>query len=365
MKTNHCSTLKALMLSASVAALTACGGGGSDGSGGAVGGTPAVPSGQVLLTALNGPQVAVDATLTAAGFAGGAGQLVDTVAQPAANLNIVNRAGGPVPGSEIQNGALRKTHRLSRLLMQTVERLDLQAPPRLAGLVIPIACPGGGRIDRDDHDGTTLITATFVGCALEPGFPEDLTNGTLELSNIDNQGLASFSATVTANLTFTSSGADDGSLAGSFTLSIVRDMGVVTVSLDGAELIAVDPSATPFAVTERLSNFHLVSVHDNKLTIDPNDDTTTDTGTFTYASTAIGGSVSVSITADVVSNFDHFPHTGVIEIVGAAGTKIRVTINGNELDPPPPDQLTIDFDLDGNPGFDATSGHSWFELLGI
>src|SRR5262249_45972128 len=90
----------------------------------------------------------------------------------------------------------------------------------------------------------------------------------------------------------------------------------------------------------------------------------TDTLTFNYASTKIGGSVNVSTTTACVTDTAdsrNFPHAGVLSLAGAGGSKIQVTINGDETFTTS-SQVTIGVDANGDGTFEPTISKNWADL---
>lgn len=120
--------------------------------------------------------------------------------------------------------------------------------------------------------------------------------------------------------------------------------------VSGAEILT--HAGTNF---ERLTNFIL--------TITFASGAATDTVTLTYASTEIGGSVTVTTSMPFqTAGGRDFPHTGALEIVGASGGKITVTVLGDETGPSP--QVRIELDEDGDGSFEATLTTDWPDLVG-
>ena len=62
-----------------------------------------------------------------------------------------------------------------------------------------------------------------------------------------------------------------------------------------------------------------------------------------------------------MTNLDNdFAHSGVLNITGTGGSKIQVTINGDETGASP--QVTIGLDADGNGTFETSLAENWSDL---
>jgi hypothetical protein len=311
---------KLLTISAAFAALASCGGGGGGGSAGG----PAVPTAAIALTPANAQSVAGGATLAAVQTSGKSNMFV------AADLQ------GPPP----------QTHVLSRFLQQEIGRVGqiLQSPSLIAGVMQTVPCAQSGFIAINSD--ASSISETFSACS---DFPGESINGAITISSIASTP-SSFSASVSINLTFSATGSPDLSFSGSFGVSETGiGTNAVTITLSGTDLFLQQGSDT-----QRLGNFTFST------TIDPTAGTT-DSASFTFASTAIGGSVTVTtLTPFQTSPGREFPHTGAIQIVGMNGSTIRVTVNGDETGATP--QLTIQLDADGDGIFETTLNKNWSDF---
>jgi len=317
------SAVRLLATSAAVAALVSCGGGGGSSSSG--GGAPAVPSAPLVLTSANAQNVAGDATLAAIGAS--------------------SNGGGLFLAADTRSSSVRpKTHVLSRLLMQEIDRLNLQSPSIIAAVVQTFPCAFGG--SRSEDATQNSATVTFNNCSEATG---ESISGSIAISNITGAA-TSFSASVSVNLTFSATGFPDESFTGSFTMSLSTVGAVTTITLSGGEILT--HTGTNF---ERLSSFTLVSSSDSSSLV------RTDSVTLTYASTEIGGSVTITTTKPFETiDGRTFPHAGAILIVGASGGKIRVTVLGDETLPAP--QVRIELDADGDDTFETTLDRNWSDL---
>jgi len=323
---------RSAILTSALALLASCGGGGGGGSGGGLGSgggapVPPVPTAFLALSSANAQDVAAGATLTGLG------------ASSASNLFLA-AAGVPQP--------LYRTHILTRFIGQQVGRLTQQLQSRPAALIgaaaVTTPCVVSGSVSLDQ--GATSATETFNACSDMAGSSVD---GTVVIDNMSLDPGVSFSGLAGLNLTFKQTGFADVNIMGS-NVGVVETVNVAvdTVTLSGQEIFT-----TTGTVTERLGNFTLVA------SLDASGET--DDVTFNYASTKIGGSVNVStITPCVTDSARQFPGSGMLSLAGAGGSKIQVTINGDETLATP--QVKIDLDADGDGTFETTLQKNWADL---
>ena len=331
-------TARSAALSIALAALASCGGGGGGGNSlppvQAGGGGPPVPTAPLGLTSANMQDVAAGATLAGLGTSS-----LSTLLDGASALSA--SSAGP---------ALPRTHVLTRFIKQQIDQLirPLQTPPgvRVATAVTPPACISGTAAVADN--GPNSVTETFSACSPEAGVS---LSGTITINNMIADPGVSFSASATINLVLKQTGfADVSFMASNITVLETINVDVGTFTLSGQEMFI-----TTGAVTERLGNFTLMASFTGT--------TETDDVTFSYASTKIGGSVNVStVTPCVTDSAKNFPSSGVLSLTGAGGSKLRVTINGDETLATP--QLTIDLDANGDGAVDTTLNKNWSDLAG-
>ena len=324
------------MLLLAALALASCGGGGSSGEpvagGGGGGGNPVVPTALLALNATNAVNVASGATLTGLG---------------ASSL-----------GNQFQNALataplLPRTHVLSSFIRQQIGRLtqNLRSLPQVsiigaAAVTSPCAVSGSVTFDQ----GATSATETFSACSETAG---SSVTGTITIDNMTLDPGVSFSGSAGLNLKFSQTASPDVTITGS-NVGVLEtvNVSVNTVTLTGAALFAATATNT-----ERLGNYTLVAA------IDPSSET--DTVTFNYASTALGGSVDVSTTTPCVTDTAdnrQFPNSGVLSLSGAAGSKIQVTMNGDET-LTTSSQVTIGVDTNGDGTFETTIDKNWSDLV--
>ena len=298
--------------------------------GGGGGGGPTVPTALLALSSTNAQDISSGATLTGLG---------------ASSL-----------GSQFQNAlvtthALPRTHVLARFVAREIGRLTqglTSLPPALLGAAaVTSPCTVSGMVTLDQ--GTTSATETFSACSETAG---SSVNGTITIDNMTLSQGVSFSGSAGLNLTFSQTGSTDVTITG----SNVNVLETVNVSINTVTLSGTEVFATTGPLVERLGGFTLVAI------LDPS--TETDNVTFNYASTKIGGSVDVStVTPCVTDNADsrNFPRTGVLSLSGAGGSKVQVTINGDETFTTS-SQVTIGVDANGDGTFESTISRNWADL---
>ena len=247
--------------------------------------------------------------------------------------------------------ALPRTHVLARFIKQEIERLTqgLQSPPAapIGAATMPMssACAVSGMVTFDQQ--ADSATETFSACSETPGVSVD---GTITITNMNlNQGV-SFSGSAGVNLTFKQTNSPDVLITGSG-VSVLETVNVSinTVTLSGSQL-----TVTTGPLVERIGNFTLIATIDTS--------TETDRITLNYSNSTIGGSVDVATLTPCVTNLSaNFPNAGVLLLAGAGGSKVRVTINGDETFTTS-SQVTIDLDANGDGTFETTLGKNWSDL---
>jgi hypothetical protein len=315
--------------------LAACSGGGDSGSGG--GGIPTATN-----SAITPPPTTAVAITTAGGMTSQANQSIAANAFQASDGALTN-AGAPsalVVGVQAGNDAAKR-ETVAAIVRRHAEKIrDHKSSVTGALQVNTRACTGGGtRTDAFD-DANPSVTEVFVNCS-EGG---QVVHGTISSSNVGfSQDLGStvgspYTMTVSASITIdlsvvTMAPASTVVTQSSFNFSIkffgnmVADGtgGVepdfpnrIRLAMDGAGLLTSDGP-----VRELLSSFSIVA--------DANDTlgTTTVTGNYTFASTTIGGSVTVNISPGLVfPQGSDDPISGAVTITssGSPGASIVLTV---------------------------------------
>ncbi|HKW36545.1 MAG TPA: hypothetical protein VJO54_01925 [Burkholderiales bacterium] len=320
---------RSLAAGAAALAVASCGGGGGMPTPAPRGGgNPAVPTALLALDAGNAQSAAAGATLTGLG--------ASSLGTQFQSASVSTRA--PLP----------RTHVLTRFIRKQIDGLTrgLQDSPAVVtgAAVITTPCTVSGSVSLDQ--GTLSATETFSACSETAG---SSVTGTITIDDMALDPGVSFSGLAGLNLTFSQAGFADVNITGS-NVSVLETVNVAvnTVTLSGTELfVATGP------VTERLGNFTLTATIDTA--------SETDSVTFNYASTEIGGSVSVAtLTPCVTAAAMNFPNSGVLSLAGAGGSKVQVTVNGDESFAA--SQVTIGVDADGDGTFETTIGKNWADL---
>jgi len=320
-----------------LAALSACGGGSSGGGGGPAPAPGPVPSNNPPLMALN-----------------------STNAQGVAGAATLTGLGASSLGVQFQNALairppLPRTHVLTRFIKQEIERLTqgLQSTPAapIGAATVPMssACAVSGMVTFDQQ--ATSATETFSACSETAGSTVD---GTISITNMNLVQGVSFSGSAALNLTFKQTGSPDVVITGSGVSALETvNVSVNTITLSGPQL-----SIATGSVNERLGNFTFQAEIDTA--------TETDMVTFNYSSSAFTGSVDVStVTPCATASASNFPNTGVLTLAGSGGSKVQVTIHGDETlpsTPTAPTQVTIDLDANGDGTFETTTTVDWSAL---
>jgi hypothetical protein len=196
-----------------------------------------------------------------------------------------------------------------------------------------------------DVIGSSTVVETFNACS---DFAGESISGSVAISGITSTP-STFSASISTNLTFFFTGFADQTFTGNFTMS-EQGIGssVVTTTISGSQLLLHQGTDT-----QQLANF--------SFTVTTAVSGDSDTVTFTFSSDEIGGSVAVTtLTPFQTTPGRNFPHAGAIRIVGANGSKIVLTVNGDETGATP--QVTIQLDADGNDVFETTLPVDWNNL---
>jgi hypothetical protein len=320
--------------------LAACGGDGGGGGGG--GGIPSAsnsaitppPTAAVGITAAGGTT-----SQTNQSIAGSALQASDGASSSAKAASEL----GALVGVQADGGAQARRETLAEIVRRHAERLkDHQSSLTGAVQVVTEACSVGGTMTVAFDDANNSATVVWVNCN-DGGF---VTHGTIRSSNVNVVPFlgstvgSAYNINVTAAFTIDLSITDTTTTPAStfvtqssfnFTTTFNGNMvadgtgGVrpgpandVVVAIGGTSLLVSDGT-----VRELLSNFGITV--DNNIALGRK----TISGSYTYASTIIGGSVTVTISSALVFQpQDAFhPSSGAIQITSPASLgKIVVTV---------------------------------------
>lgn len=301
---------------AMTATLVACGGG----SGGGGASTPSVPTAPVTITGANAQTVAGEGYLAGTGVTDSGG-LVAVGAQTA-NMPppkpVLARIAAKLPGLIEQQ----------RSSPQTVTGASHEQP-----------CDSGTFAVEDNGSSATI---TFNFCSFYPG---EWINGYVSVSSIVGGGTNNWSATVGMNLTYHADGFPDTTFTGSFDVAVVENSSTLafTVTISNASLTMSDGSETV-----ALSNLSFTVDDDGSGNL-------TFFGSFTVASTSLGGSVTVQMTGFEMFASEAYPHAGVMTITGASGSVCKLTVLDNM-------QVRVEWDANGDGTFEGSRIMTWAEL---
>jgi hypothetical protein len=332
---------RSVALFAALAALPSCGGGGGGGDmpppvqGG--GGGPA-PAPLVALSAANAEDAA------GAGMLEGLGASSLSALLDGASAMSASAAAPALPRTHVVTGFIK------RQIDQLIRRPQAPGGARVAASVAAPTCSTGSATVVDN--GPDSVTETFNACSPDPGVS---LSGTITISNMIVDPGVSFSGSVTINLLLKQAGFADVTFTAS-NVAVVEtiNVDVGTFTLSGQSQAGQDIVIAAGTATERLSNFTFRASFSSN--------TETDELTFNFASTKIGGSVNISTDTPCVTDASrNFPSTGVLSFAGTGGSRVRVTINGDETLASP--QLKIELDADGDGTFESSSDRNWADLV--
>lgn len=274
---------------------------------------------------------------------------VTTAAIAAVMGEVSTPALGQVPMAvAVEGEASPATHVVGRITSRTVRRLAAaSATPTVTGVTEAIDCLESGTITISAAP--TSVRMTFDQCSDIPG---EVINGWLTMWNFSgyaDQTGGSAAGTVWIDLSVTLDGTTSR-MAGDYTVTASWNATSDTVQLSGGSLGYSDGLTTTV-----MSNFTIYESIDASSII-------TSWADFTLASTELGGAVTVDTQTPFETEMysSYRPYTGVVVVTGAGGTKVKVTVHGNEYDPSP--QLTIQVDADGNGTYETTTDLDWADL---
>lgn len=300
--------------------LGGCGGGSSDGSSsGGIGipsaSNPAITPPSTTPVAINTGAPETNRMIAAAVFQAVDGASVTT-----------ELALGLVPVGVQVSGSAAESRRLTlvEIVRRHAEKIkDHKLSGSVTGVqtVDTLQCFVGGTDTFVFDDVSGNASQIFVNC--DDGFGVVL-HGTLSsVINSFSGGTGNFTvnATVTIDLSVKTTGitpVEELVTQGSMSFTATFSGTTIDIAITNASLLS-----SVGGVTEQFVNFNLTVVEDGAGNV-----TVTSSTPFTFASTTIGGVVTVDIVTPIVFGaFDFHPSSGVIEITGAPG-KIILTIQG-------------------------------------
>lgn len=314
-----------------VTTLTACGGGGGDGS-------QPLPAATIDVTAANR----------------------DGVAHAAIAAVLALSPTGQVPSAGSAARPARSFAESVALLVRTEASARIAAAAAGSDRARPLAvnwveaCPQGGTITStfDDRDSSAsvspgdVLTLAYSGCRDTPFVTLDGTVATTYSWISDDR--TSFGARATMVQYVQTSAGHALTVNGSMQLDYAVDR--VTLTADGPVVASVATHIYADTVTVQ-SGFAQTAVMDATGGI-----ASSVRGSF--ASTVIGGAVQLStpVSAPLVqSPGEEFPHSGVVRAEGRRGTLLTTVLAT--------DTVQLDLDADGDGSFESTSTASWDWLL--
>lgn len=264
-----------------------------------------------------------------------------------ANLGSTGMVGSPAAAAKAAVAALPVMQRAA------VSRLQ----PRLRGAApaepVVEACGISGTVTTvaaDSAAGATRVT--FADCVETAGISM---NGTLAYTGLALTGSDSslaLTATVNSDVTITQ-GELGYSEVGGYTL----DFMVVSAPTTGLTSEVFDLHGDKLAISVTMSGApleHLVltgfDVH-FEVDLSATPEHTTSTVSYTVASSRLDGEITVATTTPLAQLTEpatprRFPYTGRLTISGASGTRLQVTVLGDETYVPPASQAQLELQLD-------------------
>jgi len=277
-----------------------------------------------------------------------------------ANLGSTGLVGSPAAGAKAAVAALPALQRAA------VSQLRRAAPAEpmidacgISGTVTTVAA--------DSAAGTTRVT--FENCVETAGISM---NGTLKYTGLaltPSDSALALSATVDSDVTITQGElgyAETGGYTLDFTLMSTPTTGLSSEVFDlhGDKLdISVTMGGAPL---ERIMLAGFDVHFEVDLTAAP--ERTTSTISYTVASSRLAGEITVATTAPLAQLTEpatprRFPYTGRLTISGISGTRLQVTVLGDESYTPPASQAQVELQLDmGFGSFGAPIWASWDAL---
>jgi len=324
--------------------LAACGGSGGGGGGGGSGsGIPTATNATITPPPPN--PVAITGSATSQMNQSIAANSMQSSNEAVSNADTITTATSPAGVQAANSGTHAVPNKLAALVRRQAEKIKDHQPSLTGAVQVQTEqCGGGGTFTDAFDDANGSLTVVFVNCN-EGG---EVTHGTISLSNVGvSQNLGptpgtpysfSVSAAFNIDLSIVTAGPPASSVVtqGSFTFTVgfsgfmqaAPGGGTqpgpfiqAQVSMSGASLLSQQNGT----VTELLSNFSITVVDDNA----QGSDTITAGSGYTFASTAISGSVRVDITKAIIQPHGApDPTAGEVTITssGSPGKSIVLTV---------------------------------------
>ncbi len=320
--------LKRLFLTSVLAVgLSACGGGDGDGDGGNVGGGPSaltvnIPAVPLALVEANADAVAGEAFATA----------TDGGAVPPVTFS----ASGSASQAQVWSPVRAADFGLQKFKSARPAGSEFVANSGPVANVVQ-QCSGGGQVDVIDNGSSGSLS--FASC-IEGG---TVINGVVLVSNIVDNAPTQTSVTMVFQGFSITEGPNFIAVQGDISMSETTVAGVTTSTVSGSNF-ASQFNSEGF----RLTNYNISNVYD------PGPPAMyTDSANFTYASTSLGGQVTVQTLEDFVTDAgDQYPSSGQALATGSNGSKCRLTVVNNV-------NVTLEVDADGDGVYETTIDTTW------
>ena len=332
-----------------VAAVAGCGGGGSSNAGAGAG------TAATLTLSRTNAQATAGAAITANG-----GITNAATVPPAGSASLATSAPGLLGG--VDRRFAQSLLASARKSINAVGDNTQTDPCAVSGTVTTVTAADG-----------KSATVSFAACAETANF---VLNGTQTYANLSLTlptmavPTATLSADVSTNVTLLIGAyteVEQGGYAFTFSANFLPLGGITTETfgLSGTRLMVTVSKGGTLIDSATLSNFDLSYLED--LTVSPHQ--LNSTVTYTINSTLLNGQFLVRTLQTLQQTADPlvarlYPHSGQLEIDGANGTRLLMTIKGDETYVPPAGQGQIEYQLDLNTGtFGAPFWGNWAGLI--
>jgi hypothetical protein len=209
--------------------------------------------------------------------------------------------------------------------------------------------------DGTGPSNSTYVTFTFTNCKLSASSTTTV-NGTFGITGLAATA-STQSATVSINLTITTTGYSTIKYVGGYTLTAT---GVNTATRNDA----LTGSSLVFSLgslNESLSNFSFSSTYN-----DVTPSSYSDSVSYTISSDFTGGSFTFATITPIVRNYGElYPHSGQVVISGANSSKLRATIlatSGSNIAGTSSGQITLEISTDNGTSWTLLSTQTWATL---